>query len=150
MSLGDCVVPDSLKERLHDKLAESKALEKIDHRIKQGMCAAIEILRGDKSREQFFETLGFDKGPAETKALQAIYKYLASVGLTWTLEAISQETNVNPTDTGREPSLTDLLQYPGGKPTEEVAESGEDGEAGGEEDDEATGDEEEEDGDGEE
>jgi hypothetical protein len=116
MSAPTCDVPESLKEKLHDKLVESSALDRIDHRIKQGMCAAIEILRGDKTSKPIFSFLGFNKEANEIQALQIICDYLKSVGLTWTLEALTQDTNVVPTSKKITSSLTDLLQYPNGKP----------------------------------
>jgi hypothetical protein len=119
MSLTDCIVPDSVKERLHDKLSESKALDAIDARVKQGMCGAIEHLRGNKTSNPLFKDLGFQKPESEIRSLQVIYKDLASVKLIWALETISQETNVAPKTTEETPSLTDLLQYPRGKPQQE-------------------------------
>jgi hypothetical protein len=129
MSTPLVIVPEELKEKVHDKLVESKALDRIDQRIKQGMCAAIERLRGDKSPKPIFSELGFQKDEVELQALQSIYKYLASVGLTWTLETISQETNVEPKSADADPSVIDLLRGP--------VEQGPDADAGeeGEEDD---------------
>jgi hypothetical protein len=101
-------IPDALKQKVHAKLEQSGALDTIDHRIKQGMCAAIEYLRGDKSPKKPFAGLGFQKDEREVKALQVIYKYLASVGLTWSLETIQQETNVKADDT-EIPALIDVL-----------------------------------------
>jgi hypothetical protein len=87
---------EDLKERVHDKLVKSKAMDHIDHRIKQGMCAAIESLRGDKEPKAIFTRLGFKKKRVELIALQSIYQFLASVGLNWTLETLTQDTSVKP------------------------------------------------------
>jgi hypothetical protein len=124
MSSPECEVPDSLKEKLHDKLVQSSALDRIDHRIKQGMCAAIEKLRGDNTAKLIFNDIGFDKPDNEIHTLQVVFDYLKSVGLTWTLETLTQETNVKAESKGTGSSLIDLLQYPDGKP----AEPSEDGE----------------------
>jgi hypothetical protein len=112
-------------------LEKSKALDRIDHRVKQGMCAAIEVLRGDTTQKPIFESLGFDKPQAEIDSLQVIYQYLASVGLTWTLETISQETNVPRNSNESVQSLIDLLLYPGGKPPQD-GEGSADGDVPGE------------------
>jgi hypothetical protein len=101
-------IETNLKQKVHAKLEQSGALDAIDHRIKQGMCAAIEYLRGDRTPKKPFEGLGFDKDDREVKAIQVIYKYLASVGLTWTLDTIQQETNVKADDTDT-PLLLDVL-----------------------------------------
>jgi hypothetical protein len=126
MTTAPVIVPDELKDKVHDKLVNSKALDRIDQRIKEGMCAAIEVLRGDKSTKRIFESLGFKKGEVELQALQAIYKYLANVGLTWTLETISQETSVKPDTADGGPSLIDVLRPPG-EPAPD-ADPGEEGE----------------------
>jgi hypothetical protein len=118
MSSPECEVPDSVKEKLHDKLVESSALDRIDHRIKQGMCAAIEKLRGDNTSKPIFDAIGFDKPDNEIHALQVIFDYLKRVGLTWTLEALTQETNVKAESKGIGSPLIDILQYPDGKPPE--------------------------------
>jgi hypothetical protein len=52
------------------------------------MCAAIEILRGDKSPRPIFDNLGFKKPELEIQALNVVYAYLKSVGIIWKLEAI--------------------------------------------------------------
>jgi hypothetical protein len=132
MSAPPVVIPEELKEKVHDKLVESKALDRIDQRIKQGMCAAIERLRGDKAPKAIFSDLGFQKDELELQAIQSIYKYLASVGLTWTLETIWQETNVEPKAADGAPSVSDLLKGPGEQ--EPNADAGEEGEEGEEDD----------------
>jgi hypothetical protein len=106
-------VPPALRAKVHDKLVASGALERIDRRVRHGMCAAIETLRGDKSPKPVFESLGFNKPAAELKSIQVVYKYLGDVGLTWTLDTLVQETNLRPADTS-DPSLLDLLANPSG------------------------------------
>jgi hypothetical protein len=115
-------VPPALRGKVHDKLAESGALDRIDRRVRQGMCAAIEVLRGDKAPKPVFASIGFDKPDAELKAIQAVYKYLASAGLTWTLDTLIQETNLRPAEAGSA-SLLDLLASPSGAPEEEDEEA---------------------------
>jgi hypothetical protein len=106
MSASLPTLTDALKERVHEKVVKSGAMDRIDHRIKQGMCAAIESLRGDKTPKPIFADLGFKKGRIEIVALQSIYQFLASVGLNWTLETLSQDTNVKP-----QPSAVPLVDW---------------------------------------
>jgi hypothetical protein len=120
MAADDALVPDSLKEKVHEQLSSSGALDRIDHRIKVAMCAAIEVLRGDKSPRPIFESIGFDKPETEVQALQVIYAYLKSVGLTWTLETITQETNVKVLEDGDTLSLIDLLDQASGEVDDEA------------------------------
>jgi hypothetical protein len=101
-------VPPALRTKVHDKLVESGALERIDRRVRHGMCAAIEALRGDKSPKPVFEALGFNKPDVELKAIQVVYKYLESIGLKWTLDTLIQETNLKPADTANA-ALLDLI-----------------------------------------
>jgi hypothetical protein len=106
----DNLVPESLREKVHDRLHQSGALERIDHRIKLAMCAAIEVLRGDKSPRPIFENIGFNKPEVEIQALQSVYAYLKSVDLSWTLEAFVQETTVPVLEDAETPALIDLLE----------------------------------------
>jgi hypothetical protein len=101
-------VPPALRAKVHDKLAASGALDRIDRRVRQGMCAAIEALRGDKSPKPVFTALGFNKPDVELKAIQVVYKYLTSVGLTWTLDTLVQETNLRPAE-ANDASLLNLI-----------------------------------------
>jgi hypothetical protein len=115
MTGEDNLVPESLRGQVHDRLDKSGALERIDHRIKVAMCAAIEVLRGDKSSRPIFENIGFKKPEPEIQALQTVYAYLKSVGLTWTLETIVQETNVQVSEDAETLSLIDLLEQGNGE-----------------------------------
>jgi hypothetical protein len=137
MSGTDTTVLDGLKDRLQIKLKENPdALDTIDRKVKDGMCAAIEWLRGDKTKKAAFADIGFKKGDveAEVKALRTIYKYLESVELTWTLETIIQETNIARSGNADVPSLIDLLKPPGEKPPQEAeASEAEESELAGEE-----------------
>jgi hypothetical protein len=95
--MSDEVAPE-LKEVVRQRLADKGVVKKIDHRIKVGMIAAIGELRGEKGSTTIFDGLGFDKPKIEIEALQAIYAYLKDVDLTWTLDCLINETQVQPAE----------------------------------------------------
>jgi hypothetical protein len=97
--LADLNLTAELKEEVRKKLESSGAFKEIDDRIKKGMCAAIAHIRGDPIADETFAELGFNKPEPEKEALQTVFAYLESVGLSWTLETLQAETNVAPQPT---------------------------------------------------
>jgi hypothetical protein len=134
MTSSLAALTDALKERVHEKVVKSGAMDRIDHRIKQGMCAAIESLRGDRAPKPIFADLGFKRKRLEVVGLQSVYQFLASVGLTWTLETLSQDTNVPPQQ-GAVPLVDWLTNPPKGGAGLDDDEGGGDGEDGEPEED---------------
>jgi hypothetical protein len=100
-------VPDEIKEEVADRLKRKGALRAISREVKVAMTAAISELRGlhpDAKSVLEFHALE-DAGPGELAALQLIYSYLETVGLTYTLGCLAEETGITKTD-----SRYDLLE----------------------------------------
>jgi hypothetical protein len=91
------ICPEDLKPRVRERLTLNGVIKKVDRKIKQAMCTAIGALRGQEIDEQYLSALGFKATGTELTSLHAVFDYLQSVGLTWTLACLEQESHVPPT-----------------------------------------------------
>jgi hypothetical protein len=64
------------------------------------MCTAIGALRGQDVDESYLSAFGFKAPGAELTSLHAVFDYLQSVDLTWTLACLEQESQLTPTPPG--------------------------------------------------
>jgi hypothetical protein len=88
------ICPEYLKDAVRERFKKG-AGTKLSHLFKIGMRSAIQELR-DETEDSNLDHHPLQGVPeVEIDALQAVYKYLKSRGLTWTLECLTQEANVD-------------------------------------------------------
>jgi hypothetical protein len=109
-------VPQELKDAVRQRFKNGSA-PKLAQKIKVGMAAAIHELRDHKSVSSLkydpFEQVEAE----EVEALQAVYQYLDSKGLAWTLACLIQESTID-----READALDLRELLKGESLEEGGE----------------------------
>jgi hypothetical protein len=96
------LVPKELLDNLHQRVKSSNACKDIAWKIKLGMGAAIGELRGQSKGRSIFDETQFPINETEDEtvldleryALQTVYAFLESRGLTWTLGCLEKETHV--------------------------------------------------------
>jgi hypothetical protein len=105
-------VPTEIKDEVADRLKRKGALRAISREVKVAMTAAISELRGlhpdAKSVLEFHALEGAT--PSELAALQTIYGYLESAGLTYTLGCLAEETGVDYKDGGSRYDLVEIAR----------------------------------------
>jgi hypothetical protein len=90
-------VPQELKESVRQRFKTSSA-PRLAQKIKVGMAAAIHELRDHKTVSNL-EYHPFDGVESEElDALQSVYQYLNSKGLSWTLACLVQESTIDKED----------------------------------------------------
>jgi hypothetical protein len=87
-------VPQELKDAVRQRFKNGSA-PKLAQKIKVGMAAAIHELRDHKSVSslEYHPLEGVE--PEELDAIQAIYQFLDSKGLAWTLACLIQESTID-------------------------------------------------------
>jgi hypothetical protein len=89
-------VPEDIKNEVAERLKRKGTLRAISREVKVAMTAAISELRGlhpdSKSVLEYHALEGAN--PHEIAALQTIYAFLESRGLTYTLGCLAEETGV--------------------------------------------------------
>lgn len=99
--------PREIKKAIAKRLQKTGVLKRVERKIKLGMLVAVEELREDPKAPGNLERKKFkDASVHETKALQAIYNFLAERNMTYTLSCLLEESAIrrNQADT------TDLLE----------------------------------------
>ena len=99
--------PREIKKAIAKRLQKTGVLKRIERKIKLGMLVAVEEIREDPKAPGNLERKKFkDASPHETKALQAIYNFLAERNMTYTLSCLLEESSIR----RHQADTTDILE----------------------------------------
>jgi hypothetical protein len=115
MAILDLPGPQELKEAVWERLQENGTLKRLNKNIKIALTSAIGEMRGTRATESVLDNRFKPTYDVELTGLQTIYQYLAEHDLTWSLQCLIDETQVQ-----KESDAFDLIEVLGLGENEDV------------------------------